>query len=246
MIQPHSFRFASTLMAGALVCVNFAAVAADIEPRTAAIREIFKPFQTDQAALAPDGKHLAYEKRENDRLFLTIVDLEKNQMMELPLMNDIAAPLSGVKETIPTRITYLKWATSDRVVACVQDEVLVAVDADGRNFKRLLGAAELKYETGGTTKPEMGRRFLIDTNTGRVVSTESGRDVLYGADGEPMDQGFKVPTVVKVGDEYQVVGGPGGGARGGRGGGGRGARHKQQVRQWRSGGSDGGASPARA
>jgi pimeloyl-ACP methyl ester carboxylesterase len=181
--------------------------AAEFEPRTAAIREIFRPFQTDQAALAPDGKHLAFEKREKDQLFLAIIDLETNRVMELPLMTDVAAPLSGMAEKIPTRITYLKWPTSDRVVACVQDEVLVAVDADGRNFKQLLGAEELQFETRGLTRTEFGSNtsFSIDPGTGRVAATESGRSILYGPDGEPMDQGITVPTVARIGEQYQVV-----------------------------------------
>src|SRR5436190_5190022 len=110
-----------------LVTVSLAGAAApapETEHRTAAIRDIFRPFQTDQAALAPDGKHLAFEKPANEQLFLAIIDLATNQVMELPLTTDIAVPLSGVDEKLPGRITYLKWPTADRLVACVQDEVL--------------------------------------------------------------------------------------------------------------------------
>ncbi|HEX2851693.1 MAG TPA: alpha/beta fold hydrolase [Opitutaceae bacterium] len=198
------FRWPAGLIRAAFV-FGVCGPALAVEPRTAAIRGIFAPFQTDQAALAPDGKHVAFEKREGDRLFLAIVDLTTNKMVELPLMSDLATPLSGMKEKVPTRITYLKWPTSDRVVACVQDEVLVAADADGRNFKRLLGAEELQQETRGLDRAEFGPNatFSIDATTGRVEATQSGRSVLYGPDGEPFDQGFKVPTITRAGGEGQ-------------------------------------------
>jgi dienelactone hydrolase len=193
-----------------LVMVSVAAAGApatDTDHRTAAIRDIFRPFQTDQAALAPDGKHLAFEKRANEQLFLAIIDLATNKVMELPLATDIAVPLSGVDEKLPGRITYLKWPTADRVVACVQDEVLIAVDADGKNFKKLLGANELKYEaTVEFNREGLGaREFLVDQATGRVSSTGAGRPVLYGADGEPMDQGLDIPKVTQGANGYQAI-----------------------------------------
>lgn len=199
------------LLAGTLASLS----AAEVKIRTDAIRGIFAPFQTDQAALAPDGKHLAFEKREGDRLFLAIVELATNRVVELPLMSDIATPLSGVAEKVPSRITYLKWPTADRVVACVQDEVLVAADADGRNFKRLLGAEELQQETRGLDRTEFGSdtAFTIDASSGRVEARESGRTVLYGPDGEPFDQGFRVPTITRVGEnQFQVTGSNGRGS----------------------------------
>jgi len=106
MVPPCSSRTVfATLIAGACIWISPTVSAADVEPRTMAIRGIFTPFQTDQASLAPDGKHLAFEKHEGERLFLELVDLETNHVVELPLMSDVAAPLSGIAEKVPSRIT---------------------------------------------------------------------------------------------------------------------------------------------
>ena len=111
------------------------------------IATIFRPFQTDRAALAPDGRHLAYELRRDERLFLVIVNLDAKTAVELPLLEDEAVPLSGVSEKVPARITHLSWATATRLIVTVQDEALFAVDADGRNFRSLIEPASLAFVT---------------------------------------------------------------------------------------------------
>ena len=138
----------------ALAAVSVTASAADspAQPRLARIESIFQPFQTERAALAPDGRHLAYELRRDERLFLVIVNLTNNQAIELPLIADETIPLSGVSEKVPARLTGLSWPTADRVIAVVQDELLFGVDADGRNFKALVEFRDLNFVTEAARK----------------------------------------------------------------------------------------------
>ena len=88
-------RFACVCALATLLVTSAAADSA-AEPRLARIEAIFKPFQTERAALAPDGRHLAYELRRDERLFLVIVDLTTNHAIELPLVEDRPIPMSGV------------------------------------------------------------------------------------------------------------------------------------------------------
>lgn len=140
-------------------CSPLGRAAAPSDARLDRIRSIFQPFQTERAALAPDGGHLAYELRRADRLFLVIVNLATNRAVELPLVEDRAIPLSGVPEKVPARLTGLVWPTSDRLVGVVQDELLFGVDADGRNFRPLVDARRLEWiakparESGKALRP---------------------------------------------------------------------------------------------
>ncbi|HEX2101783.1 MAG TPA: hypothetical protein VHF69_14010, partial [Candidatus Synoicihabitans sp.] len=122
------------------------------------IAAIFQPFQTDRAALAPDGRHLAYELRRDERLFLVIVNLDRNEAVELPLTEDAPMPLSGVSEKVPKRLTQLLWATSTRLIGTVMDELLFGVNADGGEFKILLDSRDLEWMTESVRKRAEGMK----------------------------------------------------------------------------------------
>jgi dipeptidyl aminopeptidase/acylaminoacyl peptidase len=179
MITPQSWR---CVLLGVVWCailaVDLGAARGDSDPpvtraRSDQIAGIFRPFQTDRASLAPDGKHVAYEERRDGRLFLILLNLETNRAVELPLTEDRAMPLSGVTEKVPARIAYVGWPTADRVIACVQDEVLVAVDADGRNFRTLLEWKDLEFATAALRERAENLRPR-PRNIGFDVSTPDG------------------------------------------------------------------------
>ncbi len=110
------------------------------------IAEIFQPFETELASLSPDGKHLAFSQKKGSRMYLTLRNLETNETKSIPVADDYVAPLSGVKEATPTRITFLRWATAKRVVFAVDDVIVWAINADGSEARTVVTARHLNQE----------------------------------------------------------------------------------------------------
>src|SRR2546421_349778 len=102
------------------------------------IEDIFKPFDTDQASLSPDGKHLAYSLRSQNIVYVMIRDLETGAVMRCAMVEDDVDAFAEKKEKIPSRITFLRWATADRLIISVDDSVIWGVDPDGKNAKELV------------------------------------------------------------------------------------------------------------
>jgi pimeloyl-ACP methyl ester carboxylesterase len=148
MLRP--FRFLPLLAAASLLAADPPPAAVD--PAPVDLAGYFRPFQTDRAALAPSGRHMAYPRRQGDRLFLVILDLEQKTEQQLPLANDEVEAMSGAKQPTPLRLTFLEWVSDTRLVACLQDDVVFGVDADGRNFKQLTHTRDLKMSA---TKPPL-------------------------------------------------------------------------------------------
>lgn len=51
------------------------------QTRDAELALIFRPFETDQVTLSPDGTHLAYTERRGENLFLVLRDLAANKIV---------------------------------------------------------------------------------------------------------------------------------------------------------------------
>jgi dipeptidyl aminopeptidase/acylaminoacyl peptidase len=98
---------------------------------------IFRPFETDQVTLSPDGRHLAYTERAGEKLDLVIRDLDANRLVRVPVGEARAEELSGAKEKTPARLTFLQWATPERLVFNLNDRNVWSVKADGTGAKRL-------------------------------------------------------------------------------------------------------------
>jgi pimeloyl-ACP methyl ester carboxylesterase len=140
-----------------------------------ALGAFFKPFQTDRAALAPDGKHLAYAERNGEKIYLVIVDLEAKAAKRYPIADDEVEMLSGRKEKTPARLTYLEWVTDRRLVASLQDEVIFALDANGSNFKELVQSQDLQRLTSFTRRMVRSGR----TQPGITTPESSSESAFY-------------------------------------------------------------------
>lgn len=92
---------------------------------------IDRPFLGETAALAPDGKHLAYTDYDDDKLRLIVLDLDRKVRREIPL----AEPKK--KDPAMPRLAALRWAGPDRIVLVNSDAEIMAIDPDGRNPVRL-------------------------------------------------------------------------------------------------------------
>jgi len=66
-------RFTSIILLS-LVC--FLTVAAGQSIVGDKIAAYFRPYQTDRASLAPDGRHLAYSLHEGETVYVLIVDVD--------------------------------------------------------------------------------------------------------------------------------------------------------------------------
>lgn len=93
--------------------------------------DLFRPNQTELAALSPDGRHVAYTLREADRVsvVITAVDTPDQVRSQVIVLDDRSATprWANLKELVPARINWLQWVTDDRIV--VETNGQVAVDA---------------------------------------------------------------------------------------------------------------------
>lgn len=123
--------------------------------------ELFKPFKTDQAALSPDGKYIAYSVREDEQLSVVVVEIDNPGKMKAKvtvISDEMATPMLNVdsKEKTPAKIRWMRWATPTRLIVETNrnfpynlglgDETtwfncsgeILGFDADGKNAKSLV------------------------------------------------------------------------------------------------------------
>lgn len=101
------------------------------------LAQIFRPFEGEQITLSPDGRHVAYTERTGEELFLVLRDLEKNTRTRVPVAAAKAEELSGAREKTPASLTFLRWATADRLVFNLNRQNVWSIRADGSNARRL-------------------------------------------------------------------------------------------------------------
>lgn len=103
---------------------------------------IFRPFETDQVTLSPDGRHLAYTERSGEKLDLVIRDLDANRLVRVPVGEARAEEMSGAREKTPARLTFLQWATPERLVFNLNDRNVWSIKADGTGARRMADASD--------------------------------------------------------------------------------------------------------
>jgi dipeptidyl aminopeptidase/acylaminoacyl peptidase len=113
------------------------AVRSPAQSRAEELALIFRPFETDQVTLSPDGRHLAYTERSGEKLDLVIRDLDANRLVRVPAGEARAEEMSGAKEKSPARLTFLQWATAERLVFNLNDRNVWSIKADGTDSRRL-------------------------------------------------------------------------------------------------------------
>jgi dipeptidyl aminopeptidase/acylaminoacyl peptidase len=103
---------------------------------------IFRPFETDHVTLSPDGRHLAYTERAGEKLDLVLRDLDANRLVRVPVGEARAEELSGAREKTPARLTFLQWATAERLVFNLNDRNIWSIKADGSGARRMADASD--------------------------------------------------------------------------------------------------------
>ena len=129
--------FTRLLITALLIPVLGTAPHASAQSRAEELALIFRPFETDKVTLSPDGRHLAYTERAGEKLDLVIRDLDAAKLVRIAVGEARAEDLSGAKEKTPARLTFLQWATAERLVFNLNDRNIWSIKADGTDPKRL-------------------------------------------------------------------------------------------------------------
>ncbi len=143
-----AMRFPDSLGRFLILAITLAltSVAGASEDANARIARLFAPLRTETASLSPDGKYLAYSEHEAGQLNLVIVALESNRARRIEVAEDYMEPMSGHKERLPSRLTYLGWKSATRLIFSVNDYIIWAINADGTQPKRLIGARDVRTD----------------------------------------------------------------------------------------------------
>jgi dipeptidyl aminopeptidase/acylaminoacyl peptidase len=144
-------RFTSIILLS-LVC--FLTVAAGQSIVGDKIATYFRPYQTDRASLAPDGRHLAYTMRDGETAYVMIVDVDDpNSKVPVAVADDRYRLNASDREKTSASVTLLRWTSSRRLIIADDSPVVYGVDADGQNPMRLYSASDSAFKT---IKPGVG------------------------------------------------------------------------------------------
>ena len=179
------------------------------------IATYFRPYQTDLATLAPDGRHLAYSMREGEKVYVLIVDVDdpKSKVtvaladdsytipvdgppLQRPpvLPGDLSPPPSYTitgsnREKTPAHATLLRWTSPRRLVIVDNTPSCYGVDADGQKPRELCQEKDFDLMPVINPAPDSGFPPNITPITRRfTVLPPSGDDpesVIVQAYGRP-------------------------------------------------------------
>lgn len=145
-------------------------------PEPGRFRNLFQQFRTERAALSPDGRHLAYSLREDDSLFVHVVDCDHPETVKtrVKVVDDNGATLRlgfYQREDTPAQILWLRWVTASRLTVCTNEAfqqgtgTIMAFDADGSNARILVTPRDF------IRRPGIGGSFAVN----RAPSSPIGR-----------------------------------------------------------------------
>jgi dipeptidyl aminopeptidase/acylaminoacyl peptidase len=146
------------------------------------VTPFFTPFATERAALAPDGKHVAYTLHRDHTAYVIIMDVERPQVkLTVAIGEDRAAvntfdrdrvnpasdePDFGADEKTPATVPFLVWAGPNRLNVSNDVPELVAVDGDGAHPGKLVDQDDVSVmlnspgSTDPTTPPNSRKPFV--------------------------------------------------------------------------------------
>jgi dipeptidyl aminopeptidase/acylaminoacyl peptidase len=212
------------------------AVAAPVEevlqiPEPGRFKELFRPFRTDNAALSPDGKYLAYSVRDGEKLSVVVIEIDNPGTIKAQVQvidDESATPMLSMTQTenTPARINWLGWTSPTRVVVETNGVVsrasvsgdkwaswrgaVLGFDADGGNAKILLNPKDLD-EFDGEYEAGQPSRAMQVANTGRPADRPTGRTANASnpaAENSPLgesSEGFDRPVPVLPQPDERLV-----------------------------------------
>ncbi len=120
--------------------------------------KLFLPFHTENAALSPDGLHLAYSLREDDKMSVVVVAIDNPAVARAKVVvatDETSTPtlMDDTREKTPARVRWLGWANANRLIVETNSNLATA---DGDNWTNTSGAI---------------LAFNVDGSDGRVLVT---------------------------------------------------------------------------
>jgi pimeloyl-ACP methyl ester carboxylesterase len=154
-----------------------------VVPDAERFNNFFEPLRTDQAALSPDGRFLAFSIREDDKLYVVTADLDHPDAARANVLvaddeSSTPAQIAHQYEKTPARILWMAWVTPTRLVLQTNrvtdtavgspprwistSGVVLAFDVDGRNAGVLVSPKDLADSQFELPKLPLVDRFTID------------------------------------------------------------------------------------
>jgi pimeloyl-ACP methyl ester carboxylesterase len=95
-----------------------------------------RPFEGEMIALSPDGRHVAFSLRDEEKLSLVIANLDTRRKADLQVTGN-ATELKA-----SPRLLHLQWVTADRLIFVTAAGDVIAVNADGTQAFKLWQAGD--------------------------------------------------------------------------------------------------------
>jgi hypothetical protein len=138
-----------------------------VAPKPERFFPMFAPLRTDTAALAPDGKHLAYTWREKDAVSLLVVPIDTPRQStasgvvardhtSTPMMEDATAA-----EDRPAMVQWLGWASPTRVVFATNENTAFHPD-EQPDAPGAAGGSSNPAGAAGSASPASGTSSAFD------------------------------------------------------------------------------------
>jgi pimeloyl-ACP methyl ester carboxylesterase len=126
-----------------------AAKAADAPSQEERIRNLFRPVRVDTAELSPDGRHVAYAAYDEYRVRLIIVDVDHPESLAAVEVGqgNWWQKMTGSNWS-PPHVTFLRWATDQRLIFAEGDNGIYAVNADGKGLIKLVTSTDVGVPKG--------------------------------------------------------------------------------------------------
>ncbi|HEY0946555.1 MAG TPA: prolyl oligopeptidase family serine peptidase [Opitutaceae bacterium] len=100
---------------------------------TARLDRLFQPFLTENAALSPDGRYIAYSLREGDSLSVVVVEIDQpgKALARIAVASDTTSSAMmevNSRERTPARIGWMGWASPTRLAVETNQNFVYATD----------------------------------------------------------------------------------------------------------------------
>lgn len=212
----------SSLALGLVLAVGTLLAADEPAPRspvltTEELTTWLSPYRTEQATLAPDGRHLAYTVHEDEQTTIIIIDVdEPSKKAVVPVGPDMVIRDSGDSERTPIRVPFLRWVGTNRLVFQMElpsleeidirrsreptnVSVIYAVDADGRHLGKLADGNDLALVVNnGTQLPRQPRVIDLAADVPDTILVEAVRPAIGAASMEPLLRGRVATGLFRV------------------------------------------------
>jgi dipeptidyl aminopeptidase/acylaminoacyl peptidase len=148
------------------------------------LTELYRPFQAEQVALAPDGKHVAFTRHEKGVLSVVLMSVDDPaSRINLQVADDRVVMFS--KERAPAQMQFMRWATANKIVFVPTAErfkkslitPIFVANADGSGAKQLASEKDFSdqilvpVETG-----DAGTATMVDVTQAITGGASTGAD----------------------------------------------------------------------